>query len=167
MYDPVPDLAALIEGMEAIVSAASLGASNSQIVLRTGELAGGPYARLRSGLLLDEPGLEHLPVADALRDALDEARNPPRPPVPVVNEETSYALTDPAFDPPRDLPVVDASSAAISYVRLVNYYQKVWPEEKTRAVRERLLELARKLPEAERARMPGWLLVAIDTPEGP
>lgn len=65
-YDPIPDLAALIAGLH-------------QLALRGGDLhyladlLAGPYARLRSGLGLDEPGREDTPRTEtALRKALRE-----------------------------------------------------------------------------------------------
>jgi hypothetical protein len=69
-YDPVPDLAALIDGLHATASAAELGSPNSWLVERLAYLLAGPYAGLRGGLLLDEPGREHLTTEQALRELL-------------------------------------------------------------------------------------------------
>jgi hypothetical protein len=67
-YDPVPDLAALIDG----ITSMALAADGGRAVL--GELLTGPYARLRGGLLLDEPGYREMTTEQAVRLALDEAR---------------------------------------------------------------------------------------------
>ncbi len=66
-YDPVPDLAQLIDGLREF---AVSGGSGPGIL---GGLYTGPYARLRGGLLLDEPGWEDpLPTSDAIYTALRE-----------------------------------------------------------------------------------------------
>lgn len=66
-YDPVPDLAALLDGVHDLAVA---GAADGLAVL--GALLTGPYARLRGGLLLDEPGRGHVTTATAVREALRE-----------------------------------------------------------------------------------------------
>lgn len=64
-YDPIPDMAELIDGIR-------------ELLLRGGdpgyltELAIGPYAGLRGGLLRDEPGWEGVRTEEALREALRE-----------------------------------------------------------------------------------------------
>lgn len=66
-YDPVPDLAALIDGLRRMTSR-----SGGAQVIALADLLTGPYAGLRGGLLLDEPGRENVSTADALREALGE-----------------------------------------------------------------------------------------------
>jgi hypothetical protein len=68
-YDPIPDLAQLIDGLETAASAAGLGASNTQLIIALGALLTGPYARLRGGLLLDEPGWD-VSTEDSIRAVL-------------------------------------------------------------------------------------------------
>jgi hypothetical protein len=66
-YDPAPDIAALINELhEAASDASEAGLPGSLIT--------GPYARLRGGLLLDEPGREHVSTEDALRELLGEMK---------------------------------------------------------------------------------------------
>jgi len=63
-YDPIPDLAALIAGLHQL---------DLSPVHYLADLLAGPYARLRSGLGLDEPGREDTPRTEtALRKALRE-----------------------------------------------------------------------------------------------
>ena len=175
-YDPIPDLAALIDGTQKFA-----GTNNDGDLV---DLLTGPLARLRGGLLLDEPGREAVTTEQAIRDALagaeaeiaalaDEAErgydvSRLAPSLP----QSPYAWMPPApvtggYEPGHgpDLPVLDAATAVRSYVRLVSYYRLMWPEDRTRAVRKRLLELARDLPESERQKMPAWLLTAIRTGE--
>lgn len=66
-YDPVPDLAALVDGLRDV---ARRGGDPAEL----GQLLGGAYAGLRGGLLLDEPGRENVSTADAIREALAEYR---------------------------------------------------------------------------------------------
>lgn len=63
-YDPVPDLAGLIDGVQAVAGA------ESNLLTVLVNLLTGPYAALRGGLLLDEPGREHLTTEEAIRSAL-------------------------------------------------------------------------------------------------
>lgn len=67
-YDPVPDLAALIDGLRR----AALQNNRDGTLLILGGLLGGPYAGLRGGLLLDEPGREDVSTDGAIREALAE-----------------------------------------------------------------------------------------------
>lgn len=63
-YDLVPDLAALIDGLrEAFSDPATPIASITKMFL-------GPYARLRRGLLLDEPGWDDVSTEESIREAL-------------------------------------------------------------------------------------------------
>lgn len=62
-YDPIGDLAALVDGLHGI----SAGDRMEDVL---GRLLAGPYARLRGGLLLDEPGREAITTPDAIREAL-------------------------------------------------------------------------------------------------
>jgi hypothetical protein len=66
-YDPVPDLAALIDGLREL--AAGVPGSFAR---RLSDLLTGPYAALRGGLLLDEPGRENVTTEQALREALNQ-----------------------------------------------------------------------------------------------
>ena len=71
-YDPIPDLAALIDELRA-VAASGTGPDHhyhSGLVQRLVDLLAGPYARLLGGLLLDEPGREHIITEAAIREAL-------------------------------------------------------------------------------------------------
>jgi hypothetical protein len=68
-YDPIPDLAQLIEGMSGLRAVMAQPASCRALL---GELLKGPYARLRGGLLLDEPGRENVSTEQAVREALAE-----------------------------------------------------------------------------------------------
>ena len=70
MYDPVPDLAQLIDGLRGTATADD----QNSLMVALAVLLHGPYARLRGGLLLDEPGWEDQSTADAIRIALDEYR---------------------------------------------------------------------------------------------
>jgi hypothetical protein len=72
-WDPVPDLAALIDGLRELPRVPA-----DQMWGQLGDLYTGPYTRLRGGLLLDEPGREGTSTADAIRDALREAPGGPR-----------------------------------------------------------------------------------------
>jgi hypothetical protein len=167
MYDPVDDLAELVDGLRAMAASEDL----DDMVTQLGVLAVGPYARLRSGLLLDEPGREGIPAAHAIREAIREAQERLHQladyPVlmgvaagPVPAEQGVFAYIPPAAGhypvPARDLPVTSAATAAASYTKLVGHYQKIWPEDRTREVRKRLLELAGRLPRSERDKLPGW-----------
>lgn len=64
-YDPIPDLAALIDGLQRMALAGNY--DRRQIL---GALLTGPYARLRGGLLLDEPDWDTLTTEEALRETL-------------------------------------------------------------------------------------------------
>lgn len=64
-YDPIPDLAQLIDGLG---TAAATG-SSIQVMIQLGALLVGPYARLRGGLLLDEPGWD-VSTEDSIRAVL-------------------------------------------------------------------------------------------------
>lgn len=68
-YDPIPDLAALIDGLETAATIAGRDASNAQLIIQLGGLLVGPYARLRGGLLLDEPGWD-VSTEDSIRAVL-------------------------------------------------------------------------------------------------
>jgi len=67
-YNPVPDLAALIDGLRR----AALQNNRDGTLLVLADLLAGPYSALRGGLLLDEPGRETMSTADAVREALAE-----------------------------------------------------------------------------------------------
>jgi hypothetical protein len=67
-FDPVPYLAALIDGLHDACTDQAEGA----FWRRLGELMSGPYGALRGGLLLDEPGREDQSTEDAIREALKE-----------------------------------------------------------------------------------------------
>ena len=69
-WDPVPHLAALIDGVRQLLDGEDKYATD--IYDRIGALATGPYAALRGGLLLDEPGRETVSTEAALRTALGE-----------------------------------------------------------------------------------------------
>jgi hypothetical protein len=72
-YDPVPDLAALIDGLHDLAgTAVQPDATNARVIVALGGLLAGPYAGLRDGLLLDEPGREHVTAGQAIREALAE-----------------------------------------------------------------------------------------------
>jgi hypothetical protein len=62
-YDPVPDLAALINGLHELARQGGSVPVLSEILL-------GPYARLRGGLLLDDPGAGHVSTENAIHLAL-------------------------------------------------------------------------------------------------
>lgn len=64
-WDPVPHLAQLIDALHTL---ARHGGNEN-----LGALLTGPYAALRGGLLLDEPGRETVTAEDAIREALAEA----------------------------------------------------------------------------------------------
>jgi len=66
-YDPVPGLAALLDGITDLARASASPAAMRDIL---GRLLAGPHAGLRGGLLLDEPGRELVPTAGALHEAL-------------------------------------------------------------------------------------------------
>ena len=67
-YDPIPDLAALIDGLQRTVATGN----SDGIFSGLRDLLAGPYARLRGGLLLDESSWEDASTANALRDTLRE-----------------------------------------------------------------------------------------------
>ena len=69
-YDPAPDLAALIDGLHACALAGEGGAE--PLIRVVADLLCGPYAALRGGLLLDEPGREDISTEDAIREAFRE-----------------------------------------------------------------------------------------------
>jgi len=96
-YDPVPDVAALIDGLLA-VAAAGTGPDHhyhSALVQALTGLLAGSYARLRGGLRLDEPGLEGLDTKQAVYRAISaEVRWAPY---------REFGIPDPAaesFEPP-------------------------------------------------------------------
>jgi hypothetical protein len=62
-YDPVPGLAALIDGMREI---ARSGGDPAVI----GDVLTGPYAALRGGLLPDEPRMQGTSTGEAIRECL-------------------------------------------------------------------------------------------------
>ena len=64
-WDPVPHLAALIDGLHDM--AAAWPDERDEIF---GRLLAGPYSALHGGLLLDEPGREHESTEAAIRLAL-------------------------------------------------------------------------------------------------
>ena len=66
-WDPLPHLAALIDGVGKFART-----SNDRDLF---ELMIGPYAALRGGLLLDEPGRENVTTEAALRELLDTKIN--------------------------------------------------------------------------------------------
>ncbi len=68
-WDPVPHLAALIDGLREAALAENAPAADMAIA----DLLLGPYARLRGGLLLDEPGREGLSTEQALREVVRPA----------------------------------------------------------------------------------------------
>lgn len=68
-YDPVPDLAALIDGLHDLAAGAS-DATLPHLFGHIGDLLTGPYAGLRGGLLLDEPGQEAVTTETALRELI-------------------------------------------------------------------------------------------------
>lgn len=65
--DPIPHLAALIDGLHR----AALQNNRDGTLLILADLLTGPYAALRGGLLLDEPGWENMSTKDAIREALN------------------------------------------------------------------------------------------------
>jgi hypothetical protein len=69
-YDPIPDLAQLIDGLGTAATAAGRDASNTQLIIALGALLTGPYARLRGGMLLDEPDWDTPGTEEALRKTL-------------------------------------------------------------------------------------------------
>lgn len=71
-YDPVPDLAALIDGLRRMTSR-----SGGAQVIALADLLTGPYAGLRGGLLLDEPGRENVTTEQAIREALADYEGKP------------------------------------------------------------------------------------------
>jgi hypothetical protein len=89
-WDPLPHLAALIDGLGGVVR--SPGGPADRIALA--HLLAGPYAALRGGLLLDEPGREHLSTEAALREALEGAEQPR------VLRDVNLVSWGPVLDPP-------------------------------------------------------------------
>ena len=73
-WDPVPYLAAVIDGLERVIGGPYRHATD--IYDLVGELAAGPYTALRGGLLLDEPGREGVSTEDALRELLAPVPDP-------------------------------------------------------------------------------------------
>jgi hypothetical protein len=67
-YDPVPDLAALIDGLRRAAAQGNVDGT----LYALGMLLTGPYSGLRGGLLLDEPGRENVSTEQAIREALAE-----------------------------------------------------------------------------------------------
>jgi len=67
-YDPIPDLAQLIDGLHDTAVSGARGQDAHIEALAC--LLVGPYARLRGGLLLDEPGWDTPTTEEALREAL-------------------------------------------------------------------------------------------------
>lgn len=65
-YDPVPALAALIDGLHDVAEAGT----QDGLMRALGHLLSGPYSGLRGGLLLDEPGREGVTAEAAIRQAL-------------------------------------------------------------------------------------------------
>ena len=65
-WDPVPYLAALIDGLHAFASSAADGPDFGIVA----SLVTGPYTALRGGLLLDVPGREDVTTEAALREVL-------------------------------------------------------------------------------------------------
>lgn len=72
-YDPVPDLAALVDGLGHAAAQDSTPATLMVLL----QLMTGPYARLRGGLLLNEPGRQRQTTAEALTSALWAYENGP------------------------------------------------------------------------------------------
>ncbi|SRR5579859_836795 len=62
-FDPAPHLAELIDGVKEL---AARGGDQRYLA----QLLTGPYAALRGGLLLDEPGREGTSTANAIREAM-------------------------------------------------------------------------------------------------
>jgi hypothetical protein len=93
-WDPLPHLAALIDGLRQL---AAQPAGDPDFGLLASLLTG-PYAALRGGLLLDEPGREDVTAEDALREAL-EAR-------PRVLRDVELRSWGPVLDPPWPEPVL-------------------------------------------------------------
>ena len=88
-WDPVPHLAALIDGLQAVVSAGTDEGVWALLV----PLLTGPYAALRGGLLLDEPGRDHLSTEEALREVL--APDPRMPRAAELDAQLSELLDPP------------------------------------------------------------------------
>jgi hypothetical protein len=90
-YDPIPDLAALIDGLHELARS-----SGSGIVL--GEILAGPYARLRGGLLLDEITWEDPPgTEDALRELLAAPGTDPARPCIVCGKPLPHETCGPVI----------------------------------------------------------------------
>lgn len=145
MYDPIPDLAALVDGAAALLSQGR------------GVLLADVMLRLRAGLLLDDPGRGDITTEAAIREALGQPAMPQAP-------DSAFAYIDPhpgEIARHRDLPVISAATAVMSNMKLMNYYTWIWPESRVQEVRRRLLKLAGNLPESEREKMPAWLLREI------
>jgi hypothetical protein len=68
-WDPLPHLAALIDGLRQL-AAQPAGDPDSVLTEKLAWLLTGPYAALRGGLLLDEPGREGVATEEALREVL-------------------------------------------------------------------------------------------------
>jgi hypothetical protein len=104
-YDPVPDLARLIDGLPG-VAAAGAGPDHhyhSGLVQALADLLAGPYTALREGLRLDEPGLKDPGTTAAIyrgtsvvvrwapyRESGPDARTFEPPPGPVMIRATGY-----------------------------------------------------------------------------
>lgn len=65
-YDPIPDLAALIDGLTRIAE------GNRENLFRELSILSSPYVRLRGGLLLDEPSRANLNTEISLISALED-----------------------------------------------------------------------------------------------
>jgi len=65
-WDPVPHLAALIDGLRNLAAQDARDPDFGSLA----SLLTGPYAALRGGLLLDEPGREDVTTEQAIREAL-------------------------------------------------------------------------------------------------
>lgn len=158
-YDPIPDLAGLFDGLTALFDQARGGATNADLSFGLGLLAADVHhARLRGGLLLDEPGHGAVTTEAAIREALGQQVIPP----PVPDSTFAYIDSHPGeIARHRDLPVTNAATAVTSWTALENYYRSIWPDDRYQAVRRRLLTLAGNLPGSEREKMPAWLLRLI------
>jgi hypothetical protein len=93
-YDPVPDVAALTDGLHELAGM-SQGKTGTLWWAGLRNLYAGPYARLRGGLRLDEPGLEGLETRTAVyRSIAAEVRWAPY---------QEFGIPDPgaeSFEPP-------------------------------------------------------------------
>jgi len=66
-WDPIPHLAALIDGLRQLAAQDARDPDFGSLA----SLLTGPYAALRGGLLLDEPGREGITTEAALREVLN------------------------------------------------------------------------------------------------